>query len=56
VQTLLGHIERWLAYSQAPLEDCAGEKEIMSKIKFFKITFGLFVFISVLSIYMAVTV
>jgi len=32
VQTLLGHIERWLAYSQAPLEDCAGEKEIMSKI------------------------
>jgi hypothetical protein len=28
VQTLLGHIERWLAYSQAPLEDCAGEKEM----------------------------
>ena len=26
MQTLLGHIERWLAYSQAPLEDCAGEK------------------------------
>jgi hypothetical protein len=30
VQTLLGHIERWLAYSQASLEDCAGEKEIMA--------------------------
>ena len=29
MQTLLGHIERWLASSQAPLEDCAGEKEIM---------------------------
>ena len=28
MQTLLGHIERWLAYSQAPLEDCAGEKEM----------------------------
>ena len=28
---------------------------IMDKIKFFKITFGLFVFMSVLSIYMAVT-
>ena len=28
MQTLLGHIERWLAYSQAPLEDCAGEKEV----------------------------
>jgi len=26
VQTLLGHIERWLAYSQAPLENSAGEK------------------------------
>jgi hypothetical protein len=33
VQTLLGHIERWLAYSQAPLEDCAGEKEIMPGFK-----------------------
>ena len=28
MQTLLGHIERWLAYSQAPLEDRAGEKEM----------------------------
>ena len=26
MQTLLGHIERWLAYSQAPLENSAGEK------------------------------
>jgi accessory gene regulator protein AgrB len=33
------------------------KKEVnMDKIKFFKITFGLFVFMSVLSIYMAVTV
>ena len=31
MQTLLGHIERWLAYSQAPLEDCAGEKEMTDK-------------------------
>jgi len=34
VQTLLGHIERWLAYSQAPLEDCAGEKEVREQLKF----------------------
>ena len=33
MQTLLGHIERWLAYSQAPLEDCAGEKEVRYKKK-----------------------
>jgi hypothetical protein len=33
VQTLLGHIERWLAYSQAPLEDCAGEKcQVVEKL------------------------
>ena len=34
MQTLLGHIERWLAYSQAPLEDCAGEKEVREQLKF----------------------